>query len=86
MTAIACGFNRSTQHPGLEASTRTVANEAEASNLLLGSPEGPLAVILAIVLLLKKLRSEWPAWIRQVPAYGIGGIAALWLVERVAGF
>jgi len=45
-----------------------------------------IAVILVIVRLSKWLRSEWPAWIRQVPAYGIGGIAALWLIERVAGF
>jgi len=45
-----------------------------------------IAVILVIVRLSKWLRSEWPAWIKQVPAYGIGGIAALWLIERVAGF
>ena len=45
-----------------------------------------IAVILAIVLLLNRLRREWPAWLRQVPAYGIGGIAAFWLIERVAGF
>ena len=45
-----------------------------------------IAVILVIVRLSKWLRSEWPAWIRQVPAYGIGSIAALWLIERVAGF
>jgi len=45
-----------------------------------------IAVILVIVLSSKWLRSEWPAWIRQVPAYGIGGIASLWLIERVAGF
>jgi hydrogenase/urease accessory protein HupE len=42
--------------------------------------------ILMIVLLLEKLRSHWPAWVRQMPAYGIGGIAAFWLIERVAGF
>ena len=41
------------------------------------------AVILAIVLLLNRLRREWPIWFRQVPAYGIGGIAAFWLIERV---
>jgi hydrogenase/urease accessory protein HupE len=45
-----------------------------------------IAVILVIVLSSKWLRSEWPAWIRQVPAYGIGGIASLWLIERVASF
>jgi hydrogenase/urease accessory protein HupE len=45
-----------------------------------------IAGILAMVLLLRRLRREWPVWIRQVPAYGIGGIAAFWLIERVAGF
>ena len=45
-----------------------------------------IAVILAIIFLLNRLYREWPAWSRQVPAYGIGGIAALWLIERVAGF
>jgi hydrogenase/urease accessory protein HupE len=45
-----------------------------------------IAFILAIVVILNKLRREWPAWARQVPAYGIGGIAAFWLIERVAGF
>jgi hydrogenase/urease accessory protein HupE len=42
--------------------------------------------ILVLVMALRKVRAEWPAWVRQVPAYGIGGIAAFWLIERVAGF
>ena len=45
-----------------------------------------IAVILAMVLLLNRLHRQWPTWLRQVPAYGIGGIAAFWLIERVAGF
>ena len=45
-----------------------------------------IAVILSIALLLNRLRREWPVWLRQVPAYCIGGIAAFWLIERVAGF
>jgi hydrogenase/urease accessory protein HupE len=45
-----------------------------------------IGVILVMVLALRRLRLEWPAWIRQAPAYGIGGIAAFWLIERVAGF
>ena len=36
--------------------------------------------------MLNRLRREWPAWLRQVPAYGIGGVAAFWLIERTAGF
>jgi hydrogenase/urease accessory protein HupE len=45
-----------------------------------------IAVILAIISLLNRLHRECPAWLRQVPAYGIGGMAAVWLIERVAGF
>jgi hydrogenase/urease accessory protein HupE len=45
-----------------------------------------IAVILTVILLSKRIRSEWPVWFRQVPTYGIGGIAAFWLIERVAGF
>lgn len=45
-----------------------------------------IGVILVIVLALRRLRLEWPAWVQQAPAYGIGGVAAFWLIERVAGF
>ena len=45
-----------------------------------------IAVILLLVMALRKVRIEWPAWARQVPAYGIGGIAAFWFIERVVGF
>jgi hydrogenase/urease accessory protein HupE len=45
-----------------------------------------IAVALVIILVLNRLHHEWSAWLRQVPAYGIGGIAAFWLIERVAGF
>jgi hydrogenase/urease accessory protein HupE len=45
-----------------------------------------IAVTLVLLLALRKVRSEWPTWARQVPAYGIGGIAAFWFIERVAGF
>ncbi|WP_028110152.1 HupE/UreJ family protein [Ferrimonas futtsuensis] len=40
---------------------------------------------LALLMMLNMLR-RWPAWMKQVPAYGIGGIAAYWLIERVSGF
>ncbi len=45
-----------------------------------------IAVILAIVWALHGLHRDWPAWLRQAPAYGIGGISSYWLIERVAGF
>jgi len=45
-----------------------------------------IAVILVLIMALRKVRFEWPAWARQVPAYGIGGVAAFWFIERVVNF
>jgi hydrogenase/urease accessory protein HupE len=45
-----------------------------------------IGVILVMVLGLRRMRLNWPNWLQQAPAYGIGGIAAFWLIERVAGF
>jgi hydrogenase/urease accessory protein HupE len=42
-------------------------------------------VALGAVWLLGRIRHDWPGWAKQVPAYGIGSLAAFWLVERVAG-
>lgn len=45
-----------------------------------------IAAVLVLLALVRNLRSDWPAWARQLPAYGIGAIAAFWFVERVVGF
>ena len=45
-----------------------------------------IAVILVLVMALRKVRTQWPTWARQLPAYGIGGMAAFWFIERVSGF
>lgn len=45
-----------------------------------------IAATLVLMMALRKLRFEWPAWTRQLPAYSIGGIAAFWLIERVTAF
>lgn len=42
-------------------------------------------VALGAVWLLGQIRNDWPTWARQMPAYGIGSVAAFWLVERVVG-
>lgn len=31
-------------------------------------------------------RVAWPGWAWRIPVYGIGGIAAFWTLERMAGF
>ena len=45
-----------------------------------------VAVGLALVLALSKVRIQWPAGSRQLPAYGIGAMAAFWFIEPVSGF
>jgi len=53
----------------------------------LGVEAGQLIFIGAVFLawaLLRKL--PLPAWAWRVPVYGIGGMAAFWTIERVAGF
>jgi hydrogenase/urease accessory protein HupE len=43
-------------------------------------------MILFLVFVLKKLYTNWPAWSKQVPAYGIGIMAAFWFIERISAF
>jgi len=45
-----------------------------------------IAVVLLIMAGLHKVRIKWPSWAQQLPAYGIGSIAAFWFIERLAGF
>jgi len=45
-----------------------------------------IAGILLLIVALRRLYQPWPLWIRQAPAYGIGGLAAFWVIERVSGF
>jgi hydrogenase/urease accessory protein HupE len=45
-----------------------------------------VVVALALIGLLHRIRNQWPNWVRQLPAYGIGGLAAFWLIQRASGF
>lgn len=45
-----------------------------------------VAATLLLVAVLARVRAEWPMWCRQLPAYGIGTVAAFWFVERVTAF
>ena len=50
---------------------------------------GQIAFIGAVLLTIALLRRTWvyqPSWLRQVPQYAIGVLAAFWTIERVAGF
>lgn len=45
-----------------------------------------VAVVLVILSLLRKLSVRWPRWANQVPAYGIGTLAAFWFIQRSLSF
>ncbi len=45
-----------------------------------------VAMILALIVLLKRVRVVFPAWLETVPPYAIGGMAMFWVIQRVAAF
>ena len=45
-----------------------------------------VAVLLALAAVLGRWRALLPTWADAVPPYAIGGCAAYWTIERVAGF
>jgi len=42
--------------------------------------------VLALIWASKRVIRAWPHWLPQVTAYGIGGISAYWVIDRVVGF
>ncbi len=44
-----------------------------------------VAFVLAGIALLQRLPIRWPAVTRRAPAYAIGSLAVLWMLERLAG-
>jgi len=49
---------------------------------------GQLAFVLVALagIALLSLYKKWPVAVKRIPAYAIGSIAAMWLIERVVGF
>jgi len=45
-----------------------------------------VAVVLLVVMGLRRVASAPPAWLRPMPAYGIGAVASYWLIARVTAF
>jgi len=45
-----------------------------------------IIVVLALLYAIKRVINERPRWAVPVTAYGIGGIASFWVIERVNGF
>ena len=54
-----------------------------------GVEMGQLIFVAAILMLswaISRLQIKWPLWIKEIPAYSIGSVAAFWCIERIAGF
>lgn len=45
-----------------------------------------IAAALMLFFIFRKIRNDWPVWIKQVPAYGIGSISAFWFIDRISSF
>ena len=43
-------------------------------------------VIMLLVIYLLNFKKQWPVYLKKVPAYAIGSIAAFWMIQRVVGF
>jgi hydrogenase/urease accessory protein HupE len=44
-------------------------------------------VVVAILLLeLLNLKKNWPVFLKKIPAYAIGSVAAFWMIQRIVGF
>jgi len=45
-----------------------------------------VAGVIALAAVARRVAPPAPAWASRVPPYAIGGVAAFWLIERIAGF
>ena len=45
-----------------------------------------IAAVGLVIVASRRLPLPQPTWAWRVPAYGIGAVAAFWVIERIAGF
>jgi hypothetical protein len=45
-----------------------------------------VAAVLSVTWMIYKTKVKWPAWVEQIPAYGIGSLASFWLIQRTVSF
>jgi hypothetical protein len=45
-----------------------------------------VGVVLALIAIIRRWSLQFPTWAQVLPAYAIGGIAAYWVIERIAAF
>lgn len=54
----------------------------------IGVELGQIAFVMVVLLVVKLLsyKQNWPLFVKKVPAYAIGSVAAFWMIERVIRF
>ena len=45
-----------------------------------------IVAVLAVARLVRTVSIPRPRWVDSVPAYGIGGIAMFWVIQRITAF
>ena len=45
-----------------------------------------VAAVLLITWAISRLQLKWPLWVKEIPAYTIGSVAAFWCIERITRF
>jgi len=45
-----------------------------------------IAAVLSLILLIRRIRFNFPGWAVRVPPYAIGSLAMFWVIQRVAAF
>jgi hydrogenase/urease accessory protein HupE len=53
-----------------------------------GVEAGQIAFIAVVLIVVKIIveKKYWPLWVKKIPAYSIGSLAAFWLIERVIAY
>ena len=91
IVAFACGLLHGFGFAGALARVGLPAAQIPGALLAfnLGVEAGQLAFVVAVIAGVHAARSvpaRAPAWLRRVPAYAIGSLAAYWCFDRVLGF
>ena len=45
-----------------------------------------VAGVLVVTWIINKIKFSWPVWVKQVPVYSIGSLAAFWFIQRTVSF
>lgn len=45
-----------------------------------------VAVALSLIVLIRGMRFDFPAWVQRLPPYAIGSMAMFWVMQRIAAF